>query len=95
MVELVEELQKRNTSGAYDAMIAEAKAGEFHDFKNEKYTCGKVELADQLSKFPELTDIRTAVIQGEYDEQADEDDKARMREDLKDSPELRKILGLE
>lgn len=101
MVELVEELTKRNKDGKYDHMIEEAKAGEYHDFKNKKYDCGKVELATQLANFPELEDIRDEVITGEYDEPADEADKEMMRADIRKDPggavgeALIKTLGLD
>lgn len=94
MVELVSELEALNKEGKYDEIISEAKAGEYHDFKNQKYACGKVALVADLTPFPELNHIRQAVINGEYDEEMDEEDKARMREDFKDSPEMLKMLGL-
>ena len=67
-VELVQELEKRNVNSKYDQIITEARAGEFHDFKNNKYATPKVALVGYLDKFPELTDIKEAVIAGEYDE---------------------------
>lgn len=67
-VELVQELEKRNVDSRYDQIIAEAKEGEFHDFKNNKYATPKIALVGYLDKFPELTDIKKAVIAGEYDE---------------------------
>ena len=94
MVELPAELEALNKDGKYDHIIAEAKAGEYHDFKNKKHVCGKVAVVGELAKFPELAHIRTAVMNGEYDESPDEEDKAQMREDFKDSPELLKMIGL-
>ncbi|TXI90019.1 MAG: hypothetical protein E6Q36_02275 [Chryseobacterium sp.] len=95
MVELVQELEALNKDGKYDEMIAEAKAGEYHDFKNTKYICGKVEVVNKLSKFPELDHIRQAVINGEYDESPDEEDKAQLRKELENDPGLLRELGLE
>jgi len=99
MVELVVELEARalllDDPKAYDHLISEAKAGEYHDFKNNKHVCGKVALVVDLDKFPELSDIREAVKNGDYDESPDEEDKAMMRKDLGDNPELLKALGLE
>lgn len=97
MVELVQELEKRNTDGLYDEMIQEAKAGEYHDFKNTKYLCGKVALASKLVKFPELNDIRQEILQGVYDESPDEDDKKRMAADLRANggEAILKTLGLD
>jgi hypothetical protein len=101
MTDLVEELTALNVGGRLDEIITEAKAGEFHDYKNEKYVCGKVTLVDKLRKFPECDDIRIGVMKGDYDESPDKEDKAQMRKDLiEDMGEaaakpLLKQLGLE
>lgn len=86
-IELVEELTKRNTEGKYDALIERAKNKGYHDFKfdEEKYEdciCPKMDLAGDLSAFPELADIRNAVIGGEYDESPDDEDNAMMEKDF-------------
>lgn len=94
MVHLPQELEALNKEGKYDEIIAEAKAGEYHDYKNNKYPCGKVAVVGKLSQFPELNHIRQAIMDGEYDESPDEEDKARMRADLGDDPEMIKMLGL-
>ncbi len=64
-------------------IIKQAEAGEFHDFKNTTYTCGKTQLAHMLyeSVHPELIPIRQAVINGDYDESPDIEDKAAMKKD--------------
>lgn len=67
-VELVEELEKRNVDGKYNRIIAEAKAGEYHDFRNNKYATPKVTLVAHLGEFPELSDIGKDVMTGVYDE---------------------------
>lgn len=102
MVELVEELIKRNTDGKFDTLISEAKAGEFHDYKNKKYACGKVAFVSMAGNYPELADLVNDVKNGVYDEVADADDKAMMIQDLKDncsSPQeaevMIKMLGLD
>lgn len=41
MIELVQELKKLPRSSEIEFMITEAKAGEYHDYKNKKYVCGK------------------------------------------------------
>ena len=58
-------------------------------------------LAEELFEFTELSDVRKDVINGVYDESPDEEDKAKMREDLKldcsseaEYQEMIKILGL-
>ena len=80
--ELIEELTLINVNGRYDAMIAEAKDNQFHDYKNTKYVCGKIALVNTLASFPELKFIRDEVISGVYDERPDEEDKALMRREL-------------
>lgn len=64
-------------------IIKQAERGEFHDFKNQLYVCGKVQLAHMLHEAnePALLPIRQAVINGEYDESPDADDKALMKKD--------------
>lgn len=103
MVELVDELKALPQSPGVVAMIAEALAGEYHDYKNQKYACGKVAVAGKLAaeaSLPKtgklvraaLMDIRRKVCDGEFDEQADLDDIAEMR---KTTPkELWPMLGL-
>ncbi len=98
MVELVQELDSRNVDNLYDNIIEEAKAGEFHDYKNDKYLCGKMALIEKLSKFPELKYIETQVRNGDYDESPDDDDKRLMAEGLKGSvvgEAMIKIMGLD
>jgi hypothetical protein len=67
-IELVEELRKRNKDGRYDALIADAFNGMYHDFKTT-IALPKMTLADALAQFPELKDLRQDVINGEYDEE--------------------------
>ena len=43
MVELVDELKKLPQIPDVIYMIEEAKAGEYHDPKNQKHPCGKFE----------------------------------------------------
>lgn len=81
MVELVEDLRKLPESPDIQLMIEEALAGEYHDYKNVKYVCGKMESSQRLRKlgYPELA---RRIEQGEFDEEADEADKDMMRKDL-------------
>jgi len=92
MIELVEELEKLPKSDAIDFMIQEAKQGEYHDYKNRKYICGKMESSQRLRKLG-FTELAQRIEQGEFDEQMDEIDKQAMRNELGDSP-LKDILGL-
>lgn len=78
-VDLVKVLKERNVDGKFDELIADAEAGEFHDYKNVKYDAPKLELHKQLGKFPELTDIREEVENGVYDEEADAEDLENLR----------------
>lgn len=59
-------------------IIMEAKSGEFHDFKNQKYACGKQALVICLRSVG-LEGIAERVINGEYDEKPDGEDIAQMR----------------
>lgn len=85
MIDLVQELETRNTpDGRYNELIREAKAGEFHDYKNKKYTCGKAAFVILVANnYPELSDIAEEFKKGVYDEVPDEEDKELMRKDLK------------
>jgi hypothetical protein len=96
MKELVEELEKIVTTSSEQEierqeLIAEAKAGEYHDYKNEKYDCGKVEAVRRLEHIGQFT-LADRVRQGEFDEIPDEVDKARMRDDL--PPDMWPMFGL-
>lgn len=96
MVELVEELEKLPKSTEIDYMIEEAKAGQYHDYKNTRYVCGKMESYMRLRSlgYVELAD---RIKSGEFDEEADADDIKMMRDDLGEGPEaeaLKKVLGL-
>ena len=85
-IDLVNVLIKRNTDGKYHDIIERARKKGYHDFKCEdEYpdcVCPKVDLVHDLSKFPELQDIRNDVVNGEYDESPDDDDKRKMEEDM-------------
>lgn len=64
-------------------IIRQAQAGEFHDFKNTTHVCGKMAVAQMLldAKEPALLPIRQAVINGDYDESPDDEDKAKMKKE--------------
>lgn len=104
-IHLAEELILRNTGNKYDTLIARAKNKGYHDFKfceipeHPEYgecVCPKHQLVEDLLAFPELADIRTRVMNGEFDELADESDKESLRRILKEdgSEGLIDILGL-
>lgn len=91
MVELVKELEdirEREMDirirGKLTEMILEAKAGEYHDYKNKKYTCGKVAAYSLLEMIgtPACKALASRIMEGEFDEEADEADKEMMRKDL-------------
>lgn len=108
MVEMVTELEKiEPRTPIIDMMIREAKAGEYHDFKNQKYVCGKMASVELLraamanAPTPEFYEacqkIRDSIIDGEYDESPDEEDKASMRAELAGTSggeAIAKVLGL-
>lgn len=96
MVELVEELQKLPRSADIDHMIEEARAGEYHDFKNQKYVCNKLESSQRLRRlgYPELAE---RIEQGEFDEEADAEDDATISKILGEgllADAFRNILGI-
>jgi hypothetical protein len=82
MVELVEELERITPRPPeLQFIIDEAKAGEYHDYKNEKYVCGKTEAYRKL-KLLGYIPIAMRIADGEFDEEADEKDKAMLRKTL-------------
>lgn len=104
-IHLCEELILRNTENKYDALIERSRNKGYHDFKfdtiqdHPEYgdcTCPKHQLVADLNPFPELEDIRKRVIDGEFDESPDDEDKERMRQDLKENggEALFEMLGL-
>lgn len=85
-VHLLAELEAMNVGGMKSCpilleAIELAKAGEFHDFKNQRFACGKVAAAGYLQalKTPAADAVRARLIDGEFDEEMDEQDKADMR----------------
>lgn len=68
-------------------IIEEAMIGEFHDFKNDKYVCGKMAVVSLMLKTKDgrFQPLINAVINGDYDEPADDNDMMNMRKDWKDS----------
>jgi len=91
-IHLVEELMKLERNPLIQEMIDEAKAGEYHDYKNEKYPCGKMAVVGKLNAAG-LKDLAKRVINGEFDEVADEEDKEMMRKDLPKS--MWAVIGLD
>jgi hypothetical protein len=97
-VELVAELIERlprcgaTKSAKVRSIIAGAKAAHFHDFKSH-LPMPKVSLV-MLLREAGLQAIATRVIAGEFDETADAEDIADMALELKDEPELRRMLKL-
>ncbi len=72
----------------YMEIITRAANNGYHDHKFDKVPlhpeygeclCPKVQLVKDLSQFPELRDIAEDVMNGIYDEQADEQDVQEMR----------------
>lgn len=93
-IHLVAELEKvcgPHRTPLIEEIISEAKAGEYYDFKNNKYACGKVAVVGKLREAG-LTALADRVINGDFDESPDEDDKAEMRKGL--DPKLWGALGL-
>lgn len=78
MIELVEELEKLPQTEGIRIMIEEAKAGEYHDYKNNKYICGKMESSSRLRKFGH-SELAERIEDGEFDEMADEEDNKELK----------------
>lgn len=85
--DLAEILSKRDAE-KYKSIIERAANNGYHDHKFDKIpghpeygedVCPKIALVGHLSQFPELSDIKQQVMDGMYDEPADEEDKAEMR----------------
>lgn len=81
--DLVMELEKLPQTPEVKDMIREAKAGEFHDYKNRKYDCGKTEAVGRLMRIGHR-DLAQRVASGEFDEQPDEQDKKMIRAHAKE-----------
>lgn len=86
--DLVRLLVSRNQNNRYDALIQRASNGGYHDFKFDTIEghpeygdciCPKTQLVHDLSIFPELADIRIDVMNGVYDDVADDEDVKRMQ----------------
>lgn len=85
--DLAEILSKRDAE-KYKSIIERAGNNGYHDHKFDKIVghpeygecmCPKIKLVEDLSVFPELSDISQDVISGKYDEPADLEDQAEMR----------------
>lgn len=82
MVELVQELEKiQPRTPKIQEIIDEARAGEYHDYKNEKYVCGKVAASWKL-RDAGLIELARQIENGVYDEKPDEQDRENMRRDV-------------
>lgn len=85
--DLAEILSKLNAE-KYKSVIERAANNGYHDHKFDKIpghpeygncTCPKIQLVSDLSKFPELSDIKNDVMSGVYDESADAEDQKEMK----------------
>lgn len=96
---LLNSLSEGQTGKAFglSMMIEEAKAGEYHDYKNEKYVCGKVAASSHLRNMG-FIDLAKRIEDGEFDEEADEQDKEMLRKTLADNgmdgDGFKKLFGL-
>lgn len=99
MVELVDELRKLPKSPEIDFMIEEALVGEYHDYKNDKYICGKMESSRRLRGLG-FTELAQRIEQGEFDEECDSSDIDMLASDLDENMDpdaaekMKNILGL-
>ena len=84
--DLVEALSHKPPSAGLREIVDLAKRGEFHDYKNTLFDAPKAALVMKLARLgPEFRDIIDDVMEGKYDEEADESDVAMLKRDwLKD-----------
>jgi len=87
-IEIAKILSERRGGEKYRVIIERAANNGYHDHKFDKVPghpeygqciCPKVQLVTDLSKFPELDDIKQDVMNGKYDEPADAQDQEEMR----------------
>lgn len=87
-IDIANILKERRGGEKYRAIIDRAANNGYHDHKFDKIPghpeygeciCPKVQLVKDLQKFPELSDITKDVMDGKYDEPADEQDQEEMR----------------
>lgn len=65
-------------------MISEAKAGEYHDYKNQKYACGKMASHEFLENIgtPSAKQLAARIAKGEFDERPDDQDRLAIMQSL-------------
>lgn len=91
--EMAAEMEGINTNGKLDEFIRKAKENFYHDYKQpEDVVCGKTLFVSESTNVPELQDLRKRIMNGEFDEESDEEDKAEMRKDMPES--MWDVLGL-
>ncbi len=87
-IDIAKILHDRRGGEKYRAIIDRAANNGYHDHKFTKIPghpeygeclCPKVQLVNDLSRFPELADIKKVVMDGKYDEAADDQDLEEMR----------------
>lgn len=74
-------IPENERSQAINFIISECRAGEFHDYRGNKYMCPKITVVNLLSetKDERLFFLRKAIIDGDYDELPNEDDTAEVK----------------
>lgn len=95
-IDLVKILHERNQNRRYDNLISLAAKNHYHCFKSE-IAMPKTELINDLSVFPELSDISKMVKYGEFDESPDRNDKDELIQWINEDPNrhiLKQIIGI-
>lgn len=86
-IDIADILRERNAE-KYKSIIVRAANNGYHDHKftsipdHPEYgecLCPKIQLCKDLQQYPELKDIMKDVMDGKYDEPADEQDQEEMR----------------
>lgn len=91
--DLPKRLEAFNAGDKYKAIIERARNKGYHDYKFDaipdhpeygQCDCPKMQLVQDLLQFPELHEVCQEVMQGIYDDEADDEDAFRIRTMLLD-----------
>lgn len=71
---LVADLMQKPDCADREVLIAEAMAGDYHDFHSGKHDLPKVALVNRLNRFG-YRDLAKRAMRGDYDDDPDDQDK--------------------
>jgi len=87
-------MRKGVNANRYKLILIRAKTNEYHDFKAETSVTPKLDLANDLAPFPELSWLRNAVIAGRFDEKPDDEDLAALKKYLRDDGASEEFISM-